>query len=138
MSHPLVQQIEQEQMQNAVIPEFRSGDTLVVKIKIQDGERTRSQQYEGVVIAKSNRGLNSSFTVRKMSHGEGVERVFQTYSKQIEEIVVKRRGDVRKAKLYHMRALSGRKARIREKIVVKNKAVVNAAAVETAPEQTVE
>lgn len=138
MSHPLVQQIEQEQMQNVVIPEFGAGDTVVVKIKIQDGERSRLQQYEGIVIAKSNRGLNSSFTVRKISHGEGVERVFQTFSKQIESVIVKRRGDVRKAKLYHMRELSGRKARIREKIVSKNKIAAVAAPVVATEEQAAE
>ena len=92
------------------------GDTVVVKVKIKEGERERLQAYEGVVIAKKNRGINSSFTVRKISHNEGVERVFQTYSPQIESIKRKRRGDVRKAKLYHLRNLSGRRARIREKV----------------------
>lgn len=114
--HPIIQKLEQEQMHGKIIPAFKSGDTVIVKIKIKEGERERLQSYEGVVIAKKNRGLNSSFTVRKISHGEGVERVFQTYSPQIESIAVKRRGDVRKAKLYHLRDLSGRKARIREKI----------------------
>jgi large subunit ribosomal protein L19 len=130
MSHPIIQQIEQEQMQGVAVPKFRAGDTVIVKIKIQDGERGRLQQYEGVVIAKSNRGLNSTFIVRKISHGEGVERTFQVYSKQIDSIVVKRRGDVRKAKLYHMRDLSGRKARIREKIVSKDKTTAEEASKE--------
>lgn len=117
MSKNIVEQFEQEQMQNKKIPVFASGDTVVVKVKIKEGDRERLQAYEGVVIARKNRGLNSSFTVRKMSHGEGVERVFQTFSPQIDSITIKRRGDVRKAKLYHLRDLSGRKARIREKIM---------------------
>jgi large subunit ribosomal protein L19 len=118
--HHLIQQLESEQIEGKKIPEFTTGDTVVVKVKIKEGERERLQAYEGVVIAKKNRGLNSSFTVRKVSHNEGVERVFQTYSPQIDSITCKRRGDVRKAKLYHLRALSGRKARIREKIVKKD------------------
>lgn len=118
MKH-IVEQFEKDQLQNGKIPDFAAGDTLVVKVKIKEGERERLQAYEGIVIAKKNRGLNSSFTVRKISHGEGVERVFQTHSPQIDSITVKRRGDVRKAKLYHLRDLSGRKARIREKIVQK-------------------
>lgn len=122
MTCKIIQEFEKEQMQGKKIPAFRAGDTLVVKVKIKEGDRERLQVYEGVVIAKKNRGLNSSFTVRKISHGEGVERVFQTYSNQIDSIKVKRRGDVRKAKLYHMRDLSGRKARIREKIDSKDKA----------------
>ena len=117
----IIAQLEKEQMQNKKIPAFSSGDTVVVKIKIKEGDRERLQSYEGVVIAKRNRGVTSSFTVRKISHGEGVERVFQTYSPQLDSIVLKRRGDVRKAKLYHLRDLSGRKARIREKIVAKGK-----------------
>jgi large subunit ribosomal protein L19 len=119
--HPIISQLEKEQMKGKKIPKFAPGDTVVVKIKIKEGERERLQSYEGVVIAIKHRGLNSSFTVRKVSHGEGVERVFQTYSPQIAEIVVKRKGDVRKAKLYHLRDLSGRSARIREKIVSKGK-----------------
>jgi large subunit ribosomal protein L19 len=107
-------------MKGKKIPKFSAGDTVVVKIKIKEGDRERLQAYEGVVIAKKNRGINSSFTVRKISHGEGVERVFQTYSLQIDSIKRKRRGDVRKAKLYHLRDLSGRKARIREKITQKD------------------
>lgn len=121
MQH-IVQQLDQEQIDGKKIPEFSIGDTVIVKVKIKEGERERLQAYEGVVIAKKNRGINSSFTVRKISHGEGVERVFQTYSNQIDSIQLKRRGDVRKAKLYHLRELSGRKARIREKIISKDKA----------------
>src|SRR5215475_6235043 len=98
------------------IPDFNPGDTVVVEVKVKEGDRERVQAYEGVVIAKSNRGLNSSFTVRKVSHGEGVERVFQTYSPAISEIAVKRRGSVRRAKLYYLRDLSGKAARIEEKI----------------------
>jgi large subunit ribosomal protein L19 len=112
----IIQQLDQEQMQGKEIPSFTAGDTVIVKVRIKEGDRERLQAYEGIVIAKKNRGLNSSFTVRKISHGEGVERVFQVYSPQIESIKLKRRGDVRKAKLYHLRELSGRKARIREKI----------------------
>lgn len=118
MQHPLIQQIEKEQM-NKEIPAFSAGDTVVVKVKIKEGDRERLQAYEGVVIAKKNRGLNSSFTVRKISHGEGVERVFQTYSPQVDSVEVKRFGKVRKGKLYYLRALSGRKARIKERIVSK-------------------
>ncbi|RKZ45700.1 MAG: 50S ribosomal protein L19 [Candidatus Parabeggiatoa sp. nov. 3] len=114
----IIDQLEQEQM-NTEIPEFRAGDTLIVQIKIQEGERKRLQAFEGLVIAKRNRGLNSAFTVRKISHGEGVERVFQTYSPLIESITVKRRGDVRRAKLYYMRNLRGKAARIKEKIFIK-------------------
>lgn len=117
--HKIIEQLEKEQIAGKVIPKFSAGDTLVVKVKIKEGDRERLQSYEGIVIAKKNRGLNSTFTVRKISHDEGVERVFQTYSPQIDSITVKRFGDVRKAKLYHLRALSGRKARIREKIIKK-------------------
>jgi large subunit ribosomal protein L19 len=112
----IIQQLEAEQMQGKVIPPFRSGDTLVVQVKVREGDRVRLQAYEGIVIAKRNRGLNSSFTVRKMSHGISVERVFQTYSPLIESINVKRRGAVRRAKLYYLRNLAGRKARIKEKV----------------------
>ena len=98
------------------VPDFNPGDTVVVQVKVKEGDRERAQAYEGVVIAKSNRGLNSSFTVRKISHGEGVERVFQTYSPAISEIEVKRRGSVRRAKLYYLRDLSGKAARIEEKV----------------------
>lgn len=98
------------------IPEFSPGDTVVVEVKVKEGERERIQAYEGVVIARRNRGLNSSFTVRKISHGEGVERVFQTYSPALGNITVKRRGDVRRAKLYYLRERTGKAARIQEKI----------------------
>ena len=121
MQH-VIEQVEKEQIKGKKTTEFSSGDTVVVKLKVKEGDRERLQAYEGVVIAKKNRGINSSFTVRKISHGEGVERVFQTYSPQISSIKLKRRGDVRKAKLYHLRGLSGRKARIREKIVQKDEA----------------
>ncbi len=98
------------------ISDFNPGDTVVVEVKVKEGERERVQAFEGVVIAKSNRGLNSSFTVRKISHGEGVERVFQTYSPAIGGINVKRRGNVRRAKLYYLRDLTGKAARIEEKV----------------------
>ena len=111
----LIAQIEAEQMKSDV-PVFSPGDTVVVQVKVKEGDRVRQQAFEGVVIAKSNRGLNSSFTVRKISHGEGVERVFQTHSPSIASIALKRRGDVRRAKLYYLRALEGRAARIREKL----------------------
>jgi len=111
----IIQELEAEQMQREV-PQFGAGDTVVVQVKVKEGERERLQAFEGVVIAKRNRGLNSSFTVRKVSHGEGVERVFQTHSPQIADIKVKRRGDVRRAKLYYLRERSGKRARIREKI----------------------
>ncbi len=111
----IIQAIEEEQM-GKVIPEFSPGDTIVVQVKVTEGTRERLQAFEGVVIAKRNRGLNSSFTVRKISHGEGVERVFQTYSKSVSSIEVKRRGDVRRAKLYYLRGRTGKAARIKEKI----------------------
>ena len=98
------------------VPEFAPGDTVLVQVKVKEGDRERVQGYEGIVIAKRNRGLNSSFTVRKVSHGEGVERVFQTFSPAIAEIQVKRRGNVRRAKLYYLRELSGKAARIEEKV----------------------
>ncbi|EKD75761.1 MAG: 50S ribosomal protein L19 [uncultured bacterium] len=110
----LIQSIEKAQMKK--IPAFNTGDTLVVQVKVKEGNRERLQSFEGVVIAKRNRGLNSSFTVRKISHGEGVERVFQTHSPIIANIDLKRRGDVRKAKLYHLRELRGRAARIQERL----------------------
>ena len=111
----IIDAIDAEQMTREV-PEFGPGDTVVVQVKVKEGDRERLQSYEGVVIAKKNRGLNSSFTVRKISHGEGVERVFQTYSNGIGDITVKRRGDVRRAKLYYLRGRTGKAARIREKI----------------------
>lgn len=116
----VIEQIEAEQMKREV-PDFRPGDTVVVQVKVKEGERERLQAFEGVVIARRNRGMNSSFTVRKISHGEGVERVFRTYSPTINDIQVKRRGDVRRAKLYYMRELRGKAARIKEKIVSRNK-----------------
>lgn len=112
----LVQAVEAAQMKDKNIPEFAPGDTIVVQVKVKEGNRERLQAFEGFVIAKRNRGLNSAFTVRKISHGEGVERVFQTYSPLIDSIDVKRRGDVRRAKLYYLRDLKGRKARIKEKV----------------------
>jgi large subunit ribosomal protein L19 len=111
----IIQEIEKGRIQRQV-PDFKSGDTVVVQVKVVEGDRERVQAYEGVVIAKSNRGFNSSFTVRKISHGEGVERVFQTYSPAISDIIVKRRGSVRRAKLYYLRDLAGKAARIEEKV----------------------
>jgi large subunit ribosomal protein L19 len=111
----IIQRIEDEQMSKE-IPDFGSGDTVVVQVKIKEGDRERLQAYEGVVIGRRNRGLNSAFTVRKISHGVGVERTFQLYSPLIESITLKRRGDVRQAKLYYLRELSGRRARIAEKL----------------------
>ena len=111
----IVQELEKRRITRE-LPEFKPGDTVVVQVKVVEGDRERVQAYEGVVIAKSNRGLNSSFTVRKISHGEGVERVFQTHSPAISEVSVKRRGSVRRAKLYYLRDLSGKAARIEEKI----------------------
>jgi large subunit ribosomal protein L19 len=111
----IIQELEQSRI-NRKVPDFKPGDTVVVQVKVTEGDRERIQAYEGVVIAKSNRGLNSSFTVRKISHGEGVERVFQTFSPSISDISVKRRGNVRRAKLYYLRDLSGKAARIQEKV----------------------
>ena len=111
----IIEELEKEQMGRAV-PAFAPGDTVVVNVKVKEGNRERTQAFEGVVIAKRNRGLNSAFTVRKISHGEGVERVFQTYSPAIDSIEVKRRGDVRRAKLYYLRDRQGKSARIKEKI----------------------
>lgn len=110
----IIQQIEAEQLKQ--IPEFNPGDTVVVNVKVKEGNRERIQAFEGVVIAKRNRGINSAFTVRKVSHGEGVERVFQTHSPTIDSISVKRRGDVRRAKLYYLRERQGKAARIKEKL----------------------
>lgn len=112
----IIAAFEQAQMKTDV-PEFKAGDTVVVQVRVIDGERERLQAFEGVVIAKRNRGLNSSFTVRKISHGEGVERVFQTHSPLIRGIEVKRRGDIRRAKIYYIRELTGKAARIKEKLV---------------------
>ena len=114
----LIQTLEAEEIARLGknIPDFSPGDTVIVSVNVVEGTRKRVQAYEGVVIAKRNRGINSAFTVRKISSGEGVERTFQTYSPLIAKIEVKRRGDVRRAKLYHLRALSGKKARIKEKL----------------------
>ena len=111
----LIDQIEGEQLRSD-IPEFSPGDTVVVQVKVREGTRERLQAFEGVVITKKNRGLNSAFTVRKISHGEGVERVFQTHSSMIDSVSVKRSGKVRKAKLYYLRGLTGKAARIKEKL----------------------
>jgi large subunit ribosomal protein L19 len=111
----IIQQIEQSQMTRE-LPDFGPGDTIIVQVKIKEGERERLQAFEGVVIGRRSRGLNSAFTVRKISHGVGVERTFQEYSKQVDSVIVKRRGDVRQAKLYYLRDLAGRKARITEKL----------------------
>lgn len=116
----IIQEIDAEQLKTD-IPEFVPGDTIVVQVEVKEGNRTRLQAFEGVVIAKRNRGLHSAFTVRKISHGEGVERTFQTHSKVIKGIEVKRKGDVRQAKLYYLRELSGKSARIKEKLLVKDK-----------------
>ncbi|GAB4360881.1 MAG: 50S ribosomal protein L19 [Methylohalobius crimeensis] len=114
----VIEQIEKEQMAQLEkpIPDFNPGDTVVVQVKVREGNRERLQAFEGVVIAKRNRGLNSAFTVRKVSHGEGVERVFQLYSPLVHEITVKRRGKVRRAKLYYLRERRGKAARIKEKV----------------------
>jgi len=114
----VIKQLEQEEIARLgkSIPEFSPGDTIVVNVNVVEGERKRVQAYEGVVMAKRNRGLNSSFVVRKVSSGEGVERTFQTYSPLIASIEVKRKGDVRRAKLYYLRGRSGKSARIREKL----------------------
>jgi large subunit ribosomal protein L19 len=111
----IIRELEAEQMTKDV-PEFGPGDTVVVNVRVKEGERERVQAFEGVVIAKRNRGLHSSFTVRKISSGEGVERVFQTYSPTIADVQVKRRGDVRRAKLYYLRGRTGKAARIKEKV----------------------
>jgi large subunit ribosomal protein L19 len=118
----IIDQLNAEQMQGKKIPEFNPGDTVVVQVKVIEGTRERLQAFEGVVIAKRNRGLNSAFTVRKISHNVGVERVFQTYSPIVDSITVKRRGDVRRAKLYYLRNLAGRAARIKEKLGAAKKA----------------
>ena len=132
----LIQQLEQEEIARLgkTIPSFAPGDTVIVSVNVVEGDRKRVQAYEGVVIAKRNRGLNSSFIVRKVSSGEGVERTFQTYSPTIANIEVKRRGDVRRAKLYYLRDRSGKSARIREKLVARvPKVAVAPAAAPAAP-----
>lgn len=116
MTNKIIQALEAEQLK-ANVTEFSPGDTVVVQVQVKEGDRVRSQAFEGVVIAIRNRGLNSAFTVRKISHGVGVERTFQTHSRQIESITLKRRGDVRQAKLYYLRDLTGKAARIKEKLV---------------------
>ncbi|MBX3685532.1 MAG: 50S ribosomal protein L19 [Rhodocyclaceae bacterium] len=125
----LIQQLEQEEIsrltQDKPIPEFAPGDTVIVQVKVKEGTRERLQAYEGVVISKRNRGLNSNFIVRKISSGEGVERTFQTYSPLVASIEVKRRGDVRRAKLYYLRQRSGKSARIKEKLDFKRKKAVS-------------
>jgi len=123
--HTIIQEIEAEQMKQD-LPAFAPGDLVVVQVEVKEGTRTRLQAFEGVVIAIRKRGLNSAFTVRKVSHGEGVERVFQTHSKSLKSIEVKRRGHVRKAKLYYLRDLAGKSARIKEKLTVKSKTLVSA------------
>ena len=110
----IISELEAEQMKD--VPAFAPGDTVVVQVKVTEGNRERLQAFEGVVIAKRNRGINSAFTVRKISHGEGVERVFQTHSPSIADIKVKRRGNVRRAKLYYLRERTGKAARIKEKL----------------------
>lgn len=126
----LIATLEQEEIARVsagkTLPQFNPGDTVVVSVKVVEGNRKRNQAYEGVVIAKRNRGLNSSFIVRKISAGEGVERTFQLYSPQIASIEVKRRGDVRRAKLYYLRDRSGKSARIKEKLVFKSAATPQA------------
>jgi len=114
-TNSIISQLDAEQMDKE-LPPFSPGDTVVVQVKVKEGNRERLQAFEGVVIGKRNRGLNSAFTVRKISHGVGVERTFQTYSKLLDSITVKRRGDVRQAKLYYLRERSGKSARIKEKL----------------------
>lgn len=134
MSNKIIQALEAEFSQSVkALPAFQPGDTVVVQVRVKEGERARLQSYEGVVIARRNRGYNSSFTVRKISHGVGVERVFQVSSPTVDSVTVKRRGDVRRAKLYYMRQLSGRAARIKEKLVLKSN--TNAAAQAPAAEK---
>jgi large subunit ribosomal protein L19 len=135
----IIQQLEQEEIARLGknIPIFGPGDTVVVSVKVKEGTRERVQAYEGVVIAKRNRGLNSAFTVRKISAGEGVERTFQTYSPLLDSIEVKRRGDVRRAKLYYLRDRSGKSARIREKLPARKVDVVATAADVAAATETV-
>lgn len=118
----VIQQLEQEEIKRLgkKLPDFAPGDTVVVNVNVVEGDRKRVQAYEGVVIAKRSRGLNSSFTVRKISSGEGVERTFQAYSPSIASVEVKRRGEVRRAKLYYLRDLSGKAARIKEKLSIRN------------------
>lgn len=137
MSNKVIQALETEYMKSVkTLPAFEAGDTVVVQVKVKEGERSRLQSYEGVVIAKRNRGYNSAFTVRKISHGVGVERVFLSSSPSIESVQVKRRGDVRRAKLYYMRDLSGKAARIKEKLTAKVGTVAVPAASTEAPKDS--
>lgn len=115
----IIEQLEQEAIAGKNIPDFRAGDTVAVQVKVKEGNRERLQTFEGIVIAKKNAAVNSNFTVRKISYGEGVERVFQTYSPMIASIEIKRRGDVRRAKLYYLRERRGKAARIKEKLTSK-------------------
>ena len=117
----IIEQFNAEQMQHKTIPEFRAGDTVTVQVKVKEGTRERLQAFIGIVIAIRNRGLNSAFTVRKISHNVGVERVFQTYSHVVDSITVTRKGAVRRAKLYYLRKLTGRAAKIKEKLINKRK-----------------
>lgn len=133
----IIDEINKEQM-NRELPEFAPGDTITVNVKVREGDRERLQAFEGVVIAIRNRGINSAFTVRKMSHGTGVERVFQTYSPMIDSVAVKRRGDVRQAKLYYLRDREGKSARIREKLAKRGIEQAVAPAVEPEIEQEIE
>ena len=134
----LIQQLEKEEVARLAkkIPDFKAGDTVVVNVNVVEGERKRVQAFEGVVIAKRNRGLNSAFTVRKMSSGEGVERTFQSYSPLIASVEVKRRGDVRRAKLYYLRQRSGKAARIKERLDYVAREILPP--VEAAPKQQAE
>ena len=124
----LIQQLEKEEIERIgkTVPDFAPGDTVIVNVNVVEGDRKRVQAFEGVVISKRNRGLNSNFIVRKISSGEGVERTFQTYSPLVASVEVKRRGDVRRAKLYYLRERSGKSARIKEKLVRKEKPVAAA------------
>ncbi len=115
MGNKIIAELEAEQLKSD-LPEFSPGDTVIVQVKVKEGERERVQAFEGVVIGKRNRGLNSAFTVRKISHGVGVERTFQTHSPLVDSVKLVRRGDVRQAKLYYLRELSGKAARIKEKL----------------------
>jgi large subunit ribosomal protein L19 len=131
----LIQKLEQEEIArlNRKIPDFAPGDTVIVKVQVVEGDKKREQAYEGVVIAKRNRGLNSNFIVRKISSGEGVERTFQTYSPAVASIEIKRRGDVRRAKLYYLRDRSGKSARIKEKLASRDSREVLPPVEEAAP-----
>ncbi len=126
MQNKIIKELEAERIQGKKTHDYAPGDLVVVSVKVKEGDRERIQAFEGVVLAMRSRGLNSSLTVRKISHGEGVERVFPIYSPMVEDIQIKRRGQVRRAKLYYLRNLQGRKARIRERLLVKEKEQVEA------------